>query len=126
MDRWRRMVRAQGGDPDAPLPAAAHVEEIRAKTGGTVAAVDALAVGVAAVRLGAGRVRKEDPVSPSAGIVLRVTPGASVAAGQVLAELHADDAAHMDAGRSAFAEAIRWGEAPASPRSRILERVTGP
>jgi thymidine phosphorylase len=126
MDRWRAMVRAQGGDPDAPLPVARHVEEVRAGGEGTVAAVDAFAVGIAAVRLGAGRARKEDPVSPSAGIVLRVSPGDHVTAGQVLAELHADDEGHMEAGRAAFADAIRMGDAPPAPPSRILERVSAP
>ena len=62
-----------------------------------------MAVGVAACRLGAGRARKEDPVSAAAGVVLRVAPGRPVAAGQVVAELHADDEAHLDAGRTAFA-----------------------
>ena len=124
MDRWRLMVRAQGGDPDAPLARAAHVEEVRAAKAGTVAAVDAMAVGIAASRLGAGRARKEDPVSPSAGIVLRVTPGQAVTPGQVLAELHADDDAHLEAGRAAFAGAVRIGEAPGPSISRILERVT--
>jgi len=89
-----------------------------------VAAVDAMAVGIAASRLGAGRARKEDPVSPSAGIVLRVTPGQAVTPGQVLAELHADDDAHLEAGRAAFAGAVRIGEAPGPSISRILERVT--
>ena len=126
MDRWRMMVRAQGGDPEAPLPRAALVEEVRAREGGTVAAVDALAVGIAAVRLGAGRARKEDAVSPSAGIVLRVSPGDAVVAGQLLAELHADDAPHMEAGRAAFADAIRLGDPPVGPGSRILERVAAP
>ena len=126
MDRWRMMVRAQGGDPDAPLPRAQHVEEVRAPQGGTVAAVDALAVGITAVRLGAGRARKEDMVSPSAGIVLRVSPGDSVAPGQVLAELHADDAHRMQAGLAAFAGAIRLGDPPPGGASRILERVAAP
>jgi thymidine phosphorylase len=124
MDRWRLMVRAQGGDPDAPLARATHVEEVRAAKAGTVAAVDAMAVGIAASRLGAGRARKEDPVSPSAGIVLRVTPGQAVTPGQVLAELHADDDAHLEAGRAAFAGAVRIGEAPGPSISRILERVS--
>jgi len=126
MDRWRAMVRAQGGDPDAPLPRAVHIEEVRAASGGTVAAVDAMAVGVAAVRLGAGRARKEDSVSPSAGIVLRVSPGDVVTPGQVLAELHADDPAHMEAGLAAFTGAIRLGDTPVTVGSRILTRVAAP
>ncbi len=123
MDRWRRMVRAQGGDPAAPLTTAAHIEEVRADADGVVAAVDAMAVGIAAVRLGAGRARKGDPVSPSAGILLRVQTGEAVSAGQILAELHADDDDHMEAGRSAFAGAVRMGGHPAPAGSRILERV---
>ena len=121
MDRWRRMVRAQGGDPDAPLPVAAHVEEVRAGAAGIVERVDALAVGEAACRLGAGRERKDEPVSAAAGVVLRVAPGDTVAAGQALAELHADDEAHLEAGRAAFAGAIRIGSTrarPGSPRHR--------
>ena len=62
MDTWRAMIRAQGGDPDAPLPVAREVEVVRADADGYVAAIDAYAMGVAAWRLGAGRARKEDPV----------------------------------------------------------------
>ena len=64
MDRWRRMVRAQGGDPDAPLPDAPLVEELRTDRAGAVEAIDAMEVGLAAWRLGAGRARNEHPVSP--------------------------------------------------------------
>ena len=123
MDVWRRMVRAQGGDPDAPLPVAAHVEEVRAGGDGVLEAVDAMAVGVAAVRLGAGRARKEDPVSATAGVVLRAVPGDRVRAGQVVAELHADDPGRIAAGREALASAFRLGESSPAPSSRVLERV---
>ncbi len=74
---------------------------------------------------GAGRARKEDPVSPSAGIVLRVSPGDTVAIGQVVAELHADDEAHMEAGRAAFEAAIRMGETPPSSADRASSRGSG-
>src|SRR4051812_37865290 len=70
MDSWRAMVRAQGGDPDAPPPTAAETEIVRADRDGYVSTLDAYALGVAAWRLGAGRARKEDPVSAAAGIVL--------------------------------------------------------
>lgn len=123
MDRWRHMIRAQGGDPLAPLPTAAHMEEVRAGAGGVVQAIGAMGVGVAAWRLGAGRARKEDPVSPGAGVVLRVAPGDVVTAGQVLAELHADDDARLDAGRSALEGAIRLGTAAPPAASRVLERI---
>ena len=114
MDRWRRMVVAQGGDPDAPLPEAPLVEELRAEAAGQVAALDAMGVGEAAWRLGAGRARKEHPVSAGAGVVLRVVPGDAVSQGQVVAELHADDEAHMEAGRAAIAGAIRIGATPST------------
>ena len=123
MDRWRRMVRAQGGDPDAPLPVAPLVEEVRADADGVVEAVAAMPVGMAAWRLGAGRARKEDPVSPGAGVVLRVVPGDAVVRGQVLAELHADDATHMAAGAEAFAGAVRVGTAAPRVGPRVRERI---
>ncbi|HET6690108.1 MAG TPA: thymidine phosphorylase [Miltoncostaeaceae bacterium] len=123
MDAWRRMVRAQGGDPDAPLPTAPLVEELRADVDGPVTSVDALTVGEAAWRLGAGRARKEHPVSAGAGVVLRVVPGDTVSRGAVLAELHADDAVHMEAGRAAMAGAIRLGEAPGHMPPRVRERI---
>lgn len=120
MDRWRMMVRAQGGDPDAPLPRARLVEAVRADRAGFVTRVDARAVGVAAWRLGAGRARKEDTVSPGAGVRLRVRPGDRVAGGQVVAELHADDDAHAAAGRDAFVYAITIGDrAPAAHPLRM-------
>ncbi len=124
MDRWKRMVRAQGGDPDTRLAVASEVEEVRATETGVVGGINAMAVGIAAWRLGAGRARKEDPVSPAAGVVLRVAMGDAVTPGQVLAELHADDTPHLEAGRTAFAGAIHIGAAGTLGGSRILERVT--
>lgn len=123
MDRWRTMIRAQGGDPDAPLPVARHIEEVRAERDGVVERVDALAVGIAAWRLGAGRARKEDPVSAAAGVVLHVAQGDRVRAGQTLAELHADDAAHLESGREVFRSAIRVGDTPPRPSPLVLERI---
>ena len=75
MDRWRALVRVQGGDPDAPLPVAREVEYVRAGSDGWVSTVDAWGIGVAAWRLGAGRARKEDPVSAGAGVLLHRRPG---------------------------------------------------
>jgi thymidine phosphorylase len=123
MDRWRRMIRAQGGDPDAPLPSAPLVEEVRAEVGGVVEHVDALAVGLAAWRLGAGRAQRGHPVSPGAGVILRAVPGDEVAEGQILAELHADDESHLESGRAALAGAFRVGPGPPQVGPRVLERV---
>ncbi|WP_030451373.1 thymidine phosphorylase [Herbidospora cretacea] len=96
MDAWRRMITAQGGDPDALLPRAAETMEITAPASGVLTTLDALGVGVAAWRLGAGRARKEDPVSFGAGIVLHAKPGDIVRQGQPLMTLHADETARFE------------------------------
>ena len=114
MDSWRAMIRAQGGDPDAPLPVAREVEVVRADADGFVAAVDAYAIGVAAWRLGAGRARKEDPVSFGAGVVLHKRPGDPVRAGDVLYELRADE---PTGSRRAAEAAPRCGSAPTRRRA---------
>lgn len=91
MDVWRQMIRAQGGDPNAPLPRAEHVHVVAAPSSGRLGRLDALAVGVASWRLGAGRARKEDTVSFGAGIELHAKPGDVVRAGDPLLTLHTDD-----------------------------------
>ncbi|GAA2160391.1 thymidine phosphorylase [Actinomadura napierensis] len=91
MDVWRRMIAAQGGDPDAALPAARENHVVAAPSSGVLTRLDAYGVGVAAWRLGAGRARKEDPVSFAAGVTCHAKPGDAVTAGQPLLTLHADD-----------------------------------
>jgi thymidine phosphorylase len=123
MDTWRAMVRAQGGDPDAPLPRAAEVEVVRAANDGVVATVDAYGIGVAAWRLGAGRARKEDPVSASAGVVLHRKPGDRVRAGDPLYELRTDEPDRLPAALSLAAEAVVVAQsAPAQP-PLVIDRV---
>jgi thymidine phosphorylase len=90
MDVWRRMIKAQGGDPDAPLPTAKETHSVLAPADGVLVRLDALAVGTAAWRLGAGRARKEDPVQAAAGVELHAKPGAAVRAGEPLLTLHTD------------------------------------
>ena len=97
MDHWRRMIRAQGGDPDAPLPRAPVVETLISDRDGIVTRCDALAIGRAAWRLGAGRATKDDPVSASAGIEVLAKPGDEVRAGAPLLRLHAEDASRLGA-----------------------------
>ncbi|MFY1619268.1 thymidine phosphorylase [Micromonospora sp. WMMD736] len=124
MDSWRAMIRAQGGDPDAPMPTAGEVEVVRADRDGYVAAVDAYAMGVAAWRLGAGRARKEDPVSVPAGVVLHRRPGDTVRAGDPLYELRAEDSTRIPA---ALAEATRAVQiAPTAPAGTplVIERIS--
>src|SRR5690606_17069515 len=91
MDVWRRMITAQGGDPDAPLPSARETHTVPAPSTGVLTRLDAYGVGVAALRLGAGRARKEDPVSAAAGVICHAKPGDTVQKGQPLLTLHTDD-----------------------------------
>ncbi|WP_067454304.1 thymidine phosphorylase [Actinomadura macra] len=95
MDVWRRMIFAQGGDPSAPLPEAAETHQVLAPSSGVLTRLDAYGVGVAAWRLGAGRARKEDPVSFGAGVICHAKPGDTVTQGQPLLTLHADDEARF-------------------------------
>ncbi len=107
MDSWRRMIRAQGGDPEAPLPVATERHEVLATTSGVLTDLDALAVGVAAWRLGAGRARKEDPVQAGAGIELHAKPGAQVNAGEPLMTLHTDTPERFPRALAALEGAVR-------------------
>jgi thymidine phosphorylase len=125
MDSWRALVRAQGGEPDAPLPVAAETEVVAADRDGYVAAVDAYAVGVAAWRLGAGRGRQADRVSAAAGVVLRRRPGDRVRSGDVLYELRTDDPARFASAREAAAEAVTIGDDPPARSALVLGRIDG-
>ncbi|MBO2452083.1 thymidine phosphorylase [Actinomadura barringtoniae] len=98
MDVWRTMISAQGGDPDAKLPVASESHEVVAPSSGVLTRLDAFGVGVAAWRLGAGRARKEDPVSFGAGVICHAKPGDTVTAGQPLLTLYADDADRFERG----------------------------
>ncbi|MFG1714337.1 thymidine phosphorylase [Micromonospora sp. NPDC049203] len=123
MDAWRTMIRAQGGDPDAPMPVANEVEVVTATEDGWVAEVDAYAIGVAAWRLGAGRARKEDPVSIPAGVVLHKRRGDRVRVGDPLFELRAEHAERMPAALAEARAAVRV--APDAPEATplVVERI---
>ncbi len=123
MDSWRAMVRAQGGNPNAPLPRARHVERVSAERDGVITRIDARAVGVAAWRLGAGRTRREDPVSPGAGVVLLVRPGDAVLAGDPILELHTDEDTRIPDASDALRGAVGIGGAAESLRPLVLDRV---
>jgi thymidine phosphorylase len=124
MATYRDMIRAQGGDPDAPLPEPRHRALVTAESSGFVTALDALAVGTAAWRLGAGRARKEDPVSAAAGVICLAKPGDTVAAGQPVLELRTDDPARLDRAQSALAGALTIGPEPPEPADPVIERIT--
>jgi thymidine phosphorylase len=123
MDVWRRMIAAQGGDPDAPLPKPAETHVVTAPASGTLTRLDAYALGVAAWRLGAGRARKEDPVSAAAGVVWTAGVGDRVTAGQPLLELQTDDANRIPRALEALEGAIGV-DTDDRPLPLILDRVT--
>jgi thymidine phosphorylase len=120
---WDRMIRAQGGDPDAPLPVAAKKHQVPAPAGGYLRRLDARAVGLAVWRLGAGRSRKEDPVSPAAGAVCLRKPGDAVEAGEPVLVLHADDTARLDGALAALDGAIEVGPEPPAARPLVVDRI---
>lgn len=105
MDTWRKMIAAQGGDPEAPMPEAPVVEEVLAQEDGVITRLDALGVGIAAWRLGAGRANQGEPVQASAGVYLHKTLGARVSKGDVLLTLHTEDAHRVERGKEALEEA---------------------
>jgi thymidine phosphorylase len=123
LERFRAMVAAQGGDPDAPLPRAAHAEAVPAPQAGWMQRLDARAVGVAAWRLGAGRARKEDPVDAAAGVLCLAKPGEQVERGQPVLELRGNDAGRIAGARRALEGAFEIGPQPPAAAPRILERI---
>lgn len=130
MDVWRRMIRDQGGDPDAALPVARHEHVITASADGVLTRLDALAVGTASWRLGAGRARKEDAVQAGAGILLHAKPGERVRAGQALMSLRTDEperfarAEQVLEGSWEIAEEGRVGDSAGVERRVILDRIS--
>jgi len=123
MDVWRRMIAAQGGDPAAELPWASATEDVLADADGYLTSLDALKVGVAAWRLGAGRARKEDVVQAGAGIVMHAKPGDAVRKGQPLLTLHTDEPDRFARAHEALAGAWTIGAAQPAPRPVVMERI---
>ncbi len=125
MDVWRRMIAAQGGDPDAPLPVAAHTEVVAAPRDGYVAAMPARPIAVAAWRLGAGRARKEDSVDLAAGVEIHRKPGDKVTAGEPVFTLHTSDPSKIARALEALEGGIEYGSEPVEVRtSRVIDRIS--
>jgi thymidine phosphorylase len=120
MDVWRRMIAAQGGDPDADLPVARETEQVVAPSDGVLVELDALAVGVAAWRLGAGRARREDPVQAGAGVELHAKPGAVVRRGEPLMTLHTDTPERFARAREVLTGAVVVAPDGSRPVARPL------
>jgi thymidine phosphorylase len=124
LERYRAMVTEQGGDPDAARPHAACSAVLTAPRPGWLRRLDARAIGVAAWRLGAGRARKEDPVSAAAGVLCLAKPGERVEAGQPLLELRADEESALARARVALPGAFEIGDHPPPAVPRVIERIS--
>ena len=126
MTKWRAMLGAQGGDPEATLPTAKETHVITAPSSGVLTKLDALAVGVSAWRLGAGRARKEDPVQAGAGIEMHAKPGDHVTARQPLLTLHTDTPERFDRAVAALEGGyeISANSGDFTPRDIVLERIS--
>ena len=124
MDVWRRMISAQGGDPDAELPVAKEAETIVASADGVLTELDALSVGVAAWRLGAGRARKEDAVQAGAGVRLHAKPGDTVKAGQPLMTLLTDTPEKFDRAKEALEGAAVISPEATAIQPLIIDRIS--
>ncbi|MHB1243235.1 MAG: thymidine phosphorylase, partial [Gaiellaceae bacterium] len=121
---YERWIRAQGGDPDpAALPQAPVVLPVRAPRAGSVTRLGATAVGMAALHLGAGRRAKGDTIDHSVGVLCRAKRGAGVAAGDVLAEVHARDEASGAEGVEAVLAAYELGDEPPREHGILLDVV---
>ena len=123
-DKYREMVAAQGGDPDATLPTANEVRTLDAQHDGYLQRLDARGVGVAAWRLGAGRAALGDKVSASAGVVCKAKPGDRVKEGQGILELHAEDPSRFDAALEALDGAIEIGDSAPEEAPLVIETIS--
>jgi thymidine phosphorylase len=123
LEKWRQLVAAQGGDPDAALPEAPERRTFDAPSNGWITRLDARAVGIAAWHLGAGRARKEDPVSASAGVVCLKKPGDRVEEGAPVLELHADDPGRFGSAMEALGGALQIGPEALEPEPMVIERI---
>ncbi|GAA5148129.1 thymidine phosphorylase [Nocardioides marinquilinus] len=124
MDAWRAMISAQDGDPDAPLPEAKEAHVVSAPRSGVLTRLDAMAVGLAAWRLGAGRARKEDPVQAGAGVVWHARPGDPVREGEPLLTLLTDEPARFERALASLEGGYDIGEADEAPDSPlVIDRI---
>lgn len=127
MDKWNAMIRAQDGDPAAPLPVAEHNMTITAEKDGVLDQLDAYSVGVAAWRLGAGRSQRSDIVQAGAGVEMHAKPGETVQAGQKLLTLHTETPERFARAEAALDGAIKiTAQSQQDPNSSvILDRISG-
>ncbi len=120
---WQRMIEAQGGDLSAPRPRADHQLDVTATEGGWVSGLDALAVGVASMRLGAGRARKEDDVDFGAGIECLVKPGEPVTVDQPILRLHSNRPETFPVATELLEAAVTYSDSEPEHRPLIIDRI---
>ena len=123
MDHWRRMVKSQGGDPDAALPIAREKKVITAQSDGLISSMNALQVGISAWRLGAGRERQGEKVQAGAGIEILAKPGAQVKKGDPIFTLHTDDATRFERAEAALDGAVVIGTSVAESLPLVITRI---
>jgi thymidine phosphorylase len=123
MDHWRRMVKAQGGDPDAPLPTAKERKVITAESDGIISSMSALQVGISAWRLGAGRERQGEKVQAGAGLEIHAKPGAQVKKGDPIFTLHTDEASRFERAEAALAGAVVLGTSVADSLPLVVTKI---
>ena len=121
---WKKMIIAQGGNPDIEIPVATKKEKVVATQSGYITDLDAYAIGLSAWRLGAGRAKKEDAVSKTAGIICLAKEGDYVEKDQPVLELHIDEAARLPFAKEALKNAFSIGAEPKEKRKIILERIS--
>src|SRR5262249_52649339 len=124
LTRYREMIAAQGGDPDAALPVAPHTRTVAAPATGFLVLLGARGVGGAARRVGAGRARKEHPASPSAGVLCLAKPGDWVEEEQPLLEVRADEESRFDAALATLGNAIEIGQEGPDEVAPVIDRIT--
>jgi thymidine phosphorylase len=125
MDAWRRMIAAQGGDPDADLPTARETHVVTASEDGVLTRLDALGVGVAAWRLGAGRSRPGEDVQAGAGVEIHAKPGDAVRSGQPLLTLHTDTPERFERALEALDGAVEVGPGDGPTGTAAADVVLG-
>ena len=121
---WKNMIKAQGGNPDAEIPVAKKKELVLSKQSGYITDLNAYAIGLSAWRLGAGRAKKEDAVSKTAGIICLAKEGDYVEKGQPVLELHIDDETRLSSAQDALINAFEIGSEPKEKRKIVLERIS--
>ena len=121
---WKKMIVAQGGNPDIEIPVAKQKENVVATQSGYITDLDAYAIGLSAWRLGAGRAKKEDAVSKTAGIICLAKEGDYVEKDQPVLELHIDDSSRLPLAKEALKNAFTIGAEPREKRKIVLERIS--